>query len=144
MAKICKIQECSYPVFGKGYCKKHQYLRQDYKSYVYKKTATGELQLFELIWKERIHKSYLSGRKLEYFSVSLFAHVLPKAQNKFPKWKLNPDNIILLTEYEHHLYDNGTMSQREAYAKENDCNWTIIHNLYKELKDAYEKEFDIR
>lgn len=27
--KTCKAEGCSYPVFGKGYCKCHQYLRED-------------------------------------------------------------------------------------------------------------------
>ncbi len=83
----------------------------------------------------------MSGKKLDEFSVSLFAHVLPKAQNKFPKWKLNPDNIILLTRFEHHLFDKGTIAQREKYAKENNCNWIGIYNLYNELKQDYERKF---
>jgi hypothetical protein len=31
MAKECKHEECTYPVWAKGYCKKHQYLRTDKK-----------------------------------------------------------------------------------------------------------------
>lgn len=27
--KQCKVKYCSYPVFGKGYCKFHQYMRND-------------------------------------------------------------------------------------------------------------------
>lgn len=29
MAHICKVEKCSNPVFGKGYCKFHQYKRKD-------------------------------------------------------------------------------------------------------------------
>ena len=31
MAKVCNHEECSYPVFSNGYCRKHQYLRTDKK-----------------------------------------------------------------------------------------------------------------
>ena len=31
MAKVCNHQECNYPVWAKGYCRKHQYLRTDKK-----------------------------------------------------------------------------------------------------------------
>lgn len=31
MAKVCNHEECSYPVWAKGYCKKHQSLRTDKK-----------------------------------------------------------------------------------------------------------------
>ena len=31
MAKICNKDGCSYPVFGGGFCKVHQYLRKNYK-----------------------------------------------------------------------------------------------------------------
>lgn len=31
MPKICKLDDCSNPVWGGGYCKRHQYLRTDKK-----------------------------------------------------------------------------------------------------------------
>lgn len=144
MPKICKKENCSYNVFSNGYCKAHQYLRPDYKPYVYKRKPTGELGLFEELWKKRKHISFLSGKDLPIFDVALFAHVLEKAQNKFPKWKLNPENIILLTKFEHHLFDNGTKAQREKYALEEGCSWEPIYSLYNKLKEAYEKEFGTR
>lgn len=145
MPSICKVDNCKNYSFGKGYCKYHQWKRDDIvKKISYIRKETGELELFIQIWNERPHKSFLSGKKLNTFSPSLFAHVLPKAKNRFPKWKLNPDNIILLTIEEHHLYDNGYIEQRERYAKENNCDWNKIYNLYNELKNTYEKEFSIR
>lgn len=36
MPKQCKADGCTYPVFGKGYCQNHQYLRDDYKPYQWK------------------------------------------------------------------------------------------------------------
>lgn len=29
--KTCKAESCTYPVFGKGYCKLHQWMREDKK-----------------------------------------------------------------------------------------------------------------
>lgn len=31
MPKICQLESCKYPVFGKGFCKVHQYMRTDKK-----------------------------------------------------------------------------------------------------------------
>ncbi len=143
MAKNCKADNCGYIVFGKGYCKSHQYLRLDYNPYVYKKEPTGELEIFKDIWNKRPHVSFLSNKKLNEFSVSLFAHVLPKGQNKFPKWKLKPNNIILLTAEEHDLLDKGTKAQREKYAQQNNCDWNKIYKLYNQLENDYKKEFGI-
>lgn len=33
MPKTCKSTNCVLPIFGKGYCKKHQYLRSDIKPF---------------------------------------------------------------------------------------------------------------
>jgi hypothetical protein len=137
MKKKCLSSGCNNYVFGKGYCKIHQYLRDDFKKYTYIREPTGELNLFHEIWKTRTHKSFLSNKEIEYFNVSCFAHILPKGENKFPKFKLNPKNIILLIPYEHHLLDNGTIEQREKYAKENNCNWDKIYKLYEKLSDEY-------
>lgn len=31
MPKTCSHTDCTFPVFGKGYCKRHQYMRKDKK-----------------------------------------------------------------------------------------------------------------
>jgi DNA-directed RNA polymerase subunit RPC12/RpoP len=106
------------------------------------KEPTGEKVMFEMIWNEREHKSFLTEQSLEgYFGheswFALFAHVLSKAQNKYPKFKLYKKNIVLLTPFEHHLLDHGTEKQREDYAKEYNCDWNKIYKLKEELKNEY-------
>lgn len=36
--KTCQFEGCSNRVFGKGYCRKHQYLREDFKASVLKRS----------------------------------------------------------------------------------------------------------
>lgn len=106
------------------------------------KKPTGEKIMFEQIWDERPHKSFLSGDSLDgYYGheswYALFAHVLSKAQNKYPAYKLYKKNIVLLTPFEHHLLDHGTEKQRSDYATENKCSWDEIYKLKEELKNEY-------
>lgn len=106
------------------------------------KPPTGEKEVFEMIWGEREHVSFLSGEPLSAYEghdswFSLFAHVLSKAQNKYPRYKLYKKNIILLTPFEHHLLDHGNSDQRKKYAEETKCDWSTIFNLEEELKDEY-------
>jgi hypothetical protein len=56
--------------------------------------------LFKEIWKERPHESEISGRRLGDEPLSVFFHhILPK--NKYPEFRLDKENIILLTIDEH-------------------------------------------
>jgi hypothetical protein len=55
---------------------------------------------FTDIWKERPHKSEVSGDYLgKEASSAFFHHILPK--NKYPELRLDKENIILLTIDEH-------------------------------------------
>lgn len=141
---------CGNNVFSHGYCRFHQQLRKDnkYKPYQYVKKPTGELALFNDIWANRFHFSFLSGRDLNEFGssdfyINMFAHVLPKAQNKYPRFKLNPDNIILLHPEEHELLDNGTEEEREKYASWYGCSWDKIWKLRDKLIEEYKNETNI-
>jgi len=138
--KYCKSTNCGNPVFGGGYCKWHQWKRTDKTPYQYIKKKTGEREVFEMIWNEREHKSFLSGKALGTFCVSYFAHVLSKAQNKYPKFKLYKKNIILLTIEEHHLLDQGTEKARKEYEIKENCSFNKIKKLYDENKREYEKK----
>jgi hypothetical protein len=150
MAKICNKDNCSYPVFGKGFCKMHQYLRTDKKPKPLKKKAikpktrenSGQAALFLSIWYSSDRLSFLSGKPLDRYAgtdffPNLFAHVLSKAQNKYPKFKLYANNIILLTPEEHTLFDHGTIEQREKYGKLNGCDWEKVYKLKDELIKEY-------
>lgn len=70
------------------------------------KKASGQLTLFEEIWKERERVCFVSGRKLAESPqkdmgrwVSCFSHILPKGS--FPKFMLRKDNIVLLSPSKH-------------------------------------------
>jgi hypothetical protein len=143
--KTCKKEGCSYPVFGKGFCRNHQYLREDYKPYKYNKKPTGEKDVFLEIWEERERVSFVTGVELSQYEETdlfpnLFAHVLSKKQ--YPKFRLNKKNIVLLTPDEHYLYDQGTIADRQVYANTcapYKCDWIKLLTLQIELKLEYGK-----
>lgn len=149
---ICSQDGCTYPVFAKKLCKYHQSFRTDKKPTQpkVKKTtkkpqykASGERTLFDSIWSTRKRVSFVSGQELDKYNalglyLNMFAHVLSKAQNKYPKFKLYDKNIVLLTPDEHYLLDFGTNEQREKYAQENDCSWQPLYDLRDYLKEEYQ------
>ena len=98
--------------------------------YKYKKKPTGEKEIFEAIFAERGPYSQISGQFLGDFNPSLFAHILPKGQNKYPKFKLNPDAICLMTIIEHHNWDN-------ARHKCTGPEWNWLYEKEAELKEEY-------
>ena len=83
--------------------------------------------LFEEIWNEREHVSFLSGKKLGKFNVSYFAHVV--ARSKSLSLSYSKENIVLLTVEEHSLFDHGTEAQREMYAIKNSLSWDRLFKL---------------
>ena len=103
----------------------------------------SELEVFEFILMRRPLKSFVSEECLKWtqntsFRFSIFAHVLPKGQGKFPNYRLNPDNIILLTPLQHQDWDqNKTKSQ----LLEQNSNWQNVFDLYKELEIKYKKKY---
>lgn len=105
-----------------------------------KKKGTGEKIVFEQIWEEREHKSFLTGEPLDKYVqsnlwYSLFAHVL--AKGKYPKYRLLKKNVVLLTPEEHRLLDQGTNDERKKYAEATGCDWDLILELEEELKYEY-------
>jgi len=165
--KFCQHSGCSNPVFSHRFCSWHQRERTDkaYLTSLEKRTAknkqkmkdsikkaynpvprvpTGELALFRSIWATRPHISFISGREIEFFHPIHFAHVLPKGKNKYPLFKLYDKNVVILTEREHTLYDQGTMQSRAQYSEECldegfVCDWQKLFTLRDELKKEYEK-----
>lgn len=63
----------------------------------------NQREMFLYIWENREHVSQISGKQLLNINNPQwhwqFLHVLPKGT--YPKYKLNPDNIILGTVSEH-------------------------------------------
>jgi len=105
------------------------------------KKPTGELAMFNEIWKERVHKSFLTGISLDQYAgtpyfPNLFAHVLNK--KSYPLYRLVKQNIILLTPEEHNLMDLGTIEKRLNYANKikdlgGKCDWMEIYRLREKL-----------
>ncbi len=86
------------------------------------------------------------------FFFNMFAHVLPKAQNKYPHFRFYYKNIVLLTPGEHSLYDQGTAEARILYSQEVEknsggkitANWAGLEALAEELRGEYKKYFPTR
>jgi hypothetical protein len=121
MAKECKHEECTYPVWAKGYCKKHQYLRTDKKKTTFIKSdfdnlGKTEIDIFNEIWEERPHVSELSGKPLPYDKSNMkmwvcqFLHVIGKGRS--PSLRLDKDNILLGTPMEHEHQDQYPLFQK--------------------------------
>ena len=121
---------------------------------ILKPSQLAERTIFEVIWKTRPRKSFISGtilRDMEQtpFFYNCFSHVLAKGQNKWPYFKHYYKNIVLLSPHEHHLSDFGTEDQRINYAldleeKSNGkvtANWQALKALEEELKMEYKKYF---
>lgn len=110
-----------------------------------KKEPSGELVLFEALWEVRERVSFISGIPLGVtMSVNFFAHVLSKAPNKYPKFKLYDKNIAFLTAHEHTLLDHSSEDKRQKYAEEMKSkgvlvDWNKLYTLREELKREYEQ-----
>lgn len=118
MPKICQHDECTYNVFGGGFCQRHQYLRTDKKpkrinpvsaKRIAEKKEYSEIDVFNEIWQERPHISELSGKPLPYDKSNMkmwvcqFLHVLNKG--RCPSMRLYKRNILLATPKEHEHQD---------------------------------------
>lgn len=102
------------------------------KAYKFKKEPTGEAAVFAQIWKERPHKSQISGKEIKEATATNFLHVLPKAKNKYPEFKLLKQNIVLGTKEEHFIWDNA---RHKAVGKD----WDFMYALEHALKIKYDQ-----
>ena len=150
--KKCSIAGCNGLVFAHNVCKYHQNLILKKVPRIPKGISshkgisgnisvtsqfTSQVQMFKYIWRVTQHKSFLTKRYLDYTQgdeiwYSLFAHVLSK--NHFPLFRLNEENIILLTPYEHILLDKSTKARRDKYS----LNWWAV----KEKAEMLWKEYN--
>lgn len=87
----------------------------------------NQKEMFLWIWDSRPHFSEVSGLPLLPYGHSRwhwqFCHILPKGS--YPRWKHNPENIILMLPEEH--------------SRQND--FDIFNERYADLRRAYYKEF---
>ena len=101
------------------------------KRYVWKRKATGEMQIFDSIWSERPHYSQSSGELIYAANPGNFMHVLAKGLNKYPKFKGNKQNIVLVTEEEHYAFDFARHEIKD------DPKWQWVFELEASLKEQY-------
>lgn len=100
------------------------------KGLSYKKKPTGELPIMQSLWEERGPYSQITGEWLGDFNVSFMAHILPKGKNKYPHFKLNKENIIIMSLAQHTAWD-GMRSKCTG------PEWTWVHLLEFTLKLKY-------
>ena len=105
------------------------------KRYKFIKKATGEKEVFKMIWDERPHRSQISGKVISEATPTNFLHVLPKAKNKYPEFKLLKQNIVLGTAEEHRLWDEERESIRD------NPKWQWVFELEETLKDKYKGNY---
>ncbi len=98
----------------------------------YKKKDSGQIELFETIAEEREWACFVTGVKLWQLTATSFAHVLPKALNKFPLMKLDHRNIVLLSDESHFAWDHTPRSELK-----NKPEWEKMFRLEEELKEIY-------
>ena len=103
------------------------------KPYKYIRKPTGEAEVFKMIWEERPHKSQIGGEKITEAKPINFLHVLPKAKNKYPEFKLLKQNIVLGTAEEHRLWDEGRETIR------NNPKWQWMFELEETLIAKYKQ-----
>jgi len=103
------------------------------KKYSFKKKPTGELPIMLEIWNERGPYSQHNKEYLGEFDVCFMAHVLPKGQNKYPKFKLNKENVVILSFEQHTLWDHHKKDIQNL------PEWKWLFELELSLKQQYSK-----
>jgi hypothetical protein len=101
--KLCKEVGCKMIAWSGGVCKNHipkKALRSTPKPANNNDRILKMQEFFLSIWKQRAHKSEVSGTYLGSEPMStFFHHILPK--EKYPQACFDEENIILLTLDEH-------------------------------------------
>ena len=120
----CKI--CGNPCEG-DYCFRHKPKKQmltttkNYSNKLIIEEKSSMREMFLRIWKQRPHKSEISGERLGTEPLSIFFHhILPK--EKYKEAMLDEENIILLTLDEHanvenDIYRYEEVNKRREYLK---------------------------
>lgn len=144
----CKQDE-QLIVVKKGYCQQCNYkLKQSKKKaagkktgkYTYVRQATGEGEMFREIALNTIGdeatRCFVCGKLIALVTHNSMAHVLPKG--KYPKFRLNPDNIVILCynisgDNCHYKYDMTPHSQLKGEG------WEKLFELREQLKEQYKQ-----
>lgn len=101
------------------------------------KTPSGEAKIFEEIWAERDHLCFVCGAVIHYPIAANFSHILSKALNKYPLFRLYKPSIQLMC-YDlknpscHYKLDHTPKSELIGEG------WEKVFKLQEELKVEYE------
>lgn len=98
------------------------------------KKGTGEAEVFAEIAEEREWKCFVSGNSLVQLTATQFMHVLPKALNKYPLFKLYKKNIQLASDEVHYAWDFKPRSELRK-----DPRFDKLFALEEELKQEYKQ-----
>jgi hypothetical protein len=102
--KIERVRKCQYCLTADD--KKWLYNKKKEKSKIYKKTIetnkrtnykpnTELIDMFKILANTRPHICFITGAKITGGIKPINClHVLPKAKNQYPAWRLNPRNIV--------------------------------------------------
>ena len=129
----CPRETKSFIVINKPHlCNYHNRLRKAkealkkvVKAKVFRK-ATGEKEVFEKIWEGREHKCFVCGVNINEPLPINFSHILSKGA--YPKFRLNPDNIVIKCAGCHRRYEFGDISHSR---------WDKIKEMKLSLKFQY-------
>ena len=111
----------------------------------YKKT--GELQIFRTAWMLSNKRSFISQVPLSSYEgsdrfLNVFAHVLSKAQGKYPHFRLYLGNVCPITPEEHFILDHSTAEARISYSHEfKEADFGKWDTLEGELRELYSNVF---
>lgn len=150
----CKYFGCFNFVWKDGYCYRHQYMidakkpipkmkkRKVSRTDQYGFKSQIEMFQFVIYNAPRPIICPVSGKDItKIFDqetevwICACAHILPKG--RFPLWKHNPRNLVLVDPEVHRLFDQGTETQRQQHT---DWDWQYLYDLRDKLKIEYEKE----
>ena len=127
-------------ISDRKYCHQGNQNRLRKKKAETKKEPSGELQLFYEIWAERPHVCAITGKTITESPdknlprwLCCFSHVIPKGS--YPKYKLNPENIVLKTPQMHDNYHNKGKS--ELLEGEHGRQWKAFFDLKAKLALEY-------
>lgn len=105
------------------------------KSIQYRKENTGESEVFKTIWETSEHKCFVCGKAIMEPTASNFAHVIPKALNRYPLFKLHAPNIKLLC---HDFYGScHNRWDKEPRSTLTEPMWKKLFELEEQLKEEY-------